>query len=549
MNPISPIHIIPFGGVGEMGMNLMLVRLGDAYLMVDCGIQFPDPADLGVERLIPNLNFLTEIKEKLQGIVLTHGHEDHIGALRWVLEECPVPILGTKFTLGLIREKLGELGMADDLQCLEIKPGEKRQFGAFNLRFLSVTHSIPGCVSVAIQTPFGHVLHTGDYRIDPNPPDEYCFDKVGFAELGEEGVALLLSDSTNALVPGRTTSESVVEENLRDLVGSWDKRVIVTMFSSNLYRLSSLYKIAQQYERTICTVGRSLQTYLRVGRDTTTLELPDPDKLPTLTETLGIPDSRKMIVCTGSQAEPRSALVQAASGNHKSFIIQPGDLVLFSSRVIPGNERRVARLINSLMRRGARCVVKNEAPIHASGHAKRDELAEMIQLTKPRIFVPIHGEYSFLQAHRELAEANGAERTRVVTNGDVLELGKASAKVVAKIDATPFYDDGAFVATAEEIKLNEKRRMAWNGVAVVYVRPEKSGGSRDYSVSIQSAGLFSDEGRLNEEAASEIRLGLLELPTGLPPETFKEEARILTRRFFRRRFSKKPIIFIRVENQ
>ena len=284
-----------------------------------------------------------------------------------------------------------------------------------------------------------------------------------------------------------------------------------------------------------------------MGRATTQIDLPDPDTLPTLSETLGIPNDRKMIICTGSQAEPRSSLVQAASGNHRSFSIEPEDLVLFSSRVIPGNERRVYKLINSLMRRGATCVVKSEKPIHASGHAKRDELAEMVRLTQPKFFVPIHGEYSFLQEHRKLAEANGARNTRVITNGDVLELGKSGLKVVSRVDSTPFYDDGAFVATAEDIKLNEKRRMAWNGAVVAYVQKARTGGKgKSVSVTIQSGGIFTDGGRLDNEAENEISKALNELPEGLPPESFEEQVGLLTRRFYRKRFNKRPMVFIRV---
>ena len=525
-------------------MNLMLIRIGESYLMIDCGVQFPDPSNLGVEKLLPNIEFLSNIKNRLIGIVLTHGHEDHIGALRWVLEKEPVPIMGTRFTLELVREKLREFDLGEQLDCREIKPGDKVDLAEFKLRFLSVTHSIPGCVAVAVETEQGHIVHTGDYRIDPSPADGIPFDSQGFAELGQEGVALLLSDSTNALVPGHTMSEAAVGENLEELIKSWKGRVIVTLFSSNLYRVSSIFKIAQKVDRTLCLVGRSLETYIQVGRATTKLDLPDPDTLPSLSDSLGIPNKRMLIVCTGSQAEPRSALVQAASGNHKSFVIGEGDLVLFSSRVIPGNERRVHRMINLLMRQGAQCITRNKKPIHASGHAKRDELAEMLKLTTPKFFVPIHGEYSFLQGHRKLAEAHGDAQSKVITNGDVLELEPSGLKVIARVDATPFYDDGATIGTAEEIKLHEKRKMAWNGAVSAHIKLRED---KSYQVSIQSGGLFSNEGQLDLEAEKAISLDLGELPSTLPPESFLEQATQITKRFYRKRFHKRPLVFVRVE--
>jgi ribonuclease J len=543
----SPIHIIPLGGVGEMGMNMTLVRIGEAYLMIDCGVQFPDPEDVGVEKRVPNLSFLAEIADRLEGIVLTHGHEDHIGALRWVLKQHPLPVLGTAFTLNLVKKKLAEYGLSASLDCQEIRAGEQIQFGSFDLQFLGVTHSIPGCLSVAIRTPMGHIVLTGDYRIDPTPLDDLPFDSAGFARLADEGVVMLLSDSTNALVPGHTRTETEVAENLDALIRPWEGRIIVTTFSSNLYRLSSLYGIAQRHDRTLCTVGRSLATYLEVGRQTTTLNLPDPDKLPTLSQSANLPRARTMVICTGSQAEPRSALVQAASGKHKSFSIQPDDLVLFSSRVIPGNERRVHRLINSLMRRGATCIYGSTLGIHASGHAKRDELAEMIRLTRPKYFVPIHGEYSFLHAHRELARECGVPHTRMITNGEVLELSPSNLKVVAKVDATPLCDDGATLGTAEDIKLNEKKRMAWHGAVMAYIQPRTT--PRDgekYSAQVESAGIFSDNGLVEEYAAQHLNDGLKTLPLDLPADAVEEQARLLLRRFFRRRYQKKPIIFVRV---
>ena len=410
----SGLHIIPMGGVGDMGMNLMLYRYGDDYLMVDCGVRFPDAGSIGVEHLLPNLKTLRNLKGKLRAIVLTHGHEDHIGSLRWVLKELSVPVYGTPFTLGLVESRLREVNLPENPILREITPGDSLNVGPFDLSFFRVTHSIPDCVSVAVGTPEGVVFQTGDFKIDERPLDGEIFDREGFRSLGDRGVRLLLSDSTNASVPGRNLDEAEVAEHLEPAIAEWDGRVIVTLFSSNLYRISSLHKMAKKHGRALGLVGRSLHRYIQIGREHTSLDLPGPEDLFQLSELNAFDPSRVLILCTGSQAEPMSALFRASKKKHSSFILGEGDRLIFSSREIPGNSFKIGKMINDICRQGVDVVKGHHHKMHASGHAKADELKEVIELLRPKLFVPVHGEYAFLRDHIRLAEEVGVTNSRLI---------------------------------------------------------------------------------------------------------------------------------------
>ncbi len=540
-----PVHLIPLGGLGEIGMNAMLVRQGDDYLMLDCGVRFPDATTVGVEHLMPNLDVLAGLKGRVRGVVLSHGHEDHVGALRWVLPLLDAPVYGTAFTLGLVHKRLSEHGLAERVPFHEVAPGDQVQLGPFDLSFLRVTHSIPDCVAFVLRTAAGTIVHTGDFKIEADPADGVAFDVEGFRATGDRGVHLLLSDSTNAMLAGRTGSELKVGERLAEHVRSWPGRVVVTLFASNLYRLSTLWRVARETGRQLCVAGRSMDTYLEVGRATTSLPLPGEGEVLDISEADSLPMDRVLVACTGSQAEPRSVLVRVGKGEHSGLRVGAADLVIFSSRVIPGNERPIYRLVNDLMRLGARCVLPHAGNgVHASGHAKREELSEVISLLRPRHFVPVHGEYAFLRAHADLAAELGVEDVHVVEDGAVLGVAGDDVAEISRVEAEPFYNDGARVGTAEALHLAEKTRLAWNGVVVARLARGKPRGGRRLRLSLESSGLVTDDGALLDAAVGFVEGCLEDLPPGMSEDALRGEVRILVRRFFRKELGRKPTVFV-----
>ena len=530
-------------------MNMMLFRYGEDYIVVDSGVRFPDDTMTGVEFLLPNLTVLAAIAPRIRAILLTHGHEDHIGAIRLMAQRLDlrdVPILGTPFTLGLLSRRLKEEGLLDGLSLEHIGPGDTVRYGPFSASFVRVTHSIPDCVAVCLETPCGRVVHTGDFKIDRDALDGEFFDDDALRALGDEGVDLLLSDSTNASVPGWTRSEKEVAKGLEEQIAGWEGRVVVSLFSSNLYRLHSLFKIAQRNNRILCLVGRSVHRYVEVGRENLGLELPKDADCVDIKQLHHVPLHQQLIVCTGSQAEPRSVLARASRGEHREIKFGPGDLVLMSSRKIPGNERRIHRMINDILRAGAKCVFGKQAPIHASGHAQRDELAHMISLLRPRHFVPVHGEYSFLLDHADIAREQGVERIQIVEDGAVLALSDQKLTQIAQEQIEPFFHDGQSVGTSDELCLAEKKRLAWNGVAVVeVVLAERTGKVR--RIDIETRGMFNDQGNLCREVEAAVLGQINEPVSDMESEDLDRFIQILVRREFRNRIHRKPVTLVQVQ--
>ncbi|HMA80227.1 MAG TPA: ribonuclease J, partial [Candidatus Binatia bacterium] len=425
---MDSLKVIPLGGLGEFGLNMMLIEFGEAAIAVDCGLMFPGADLLGIDLVIPDVSYLLERRDKLKAIVLTHAHEDHVGALPYVLEHFDVPIFGTRLTLGLLANKLREHDLEDTVDVREITAGMPWEIAPFRIEGIRVTHSLMDCLALAIETPIGTVIHTGDFKIDNTPMEGEMFDFQRFAAYGEKGVLLLLSDSTNVEKPGYTPSEREVCSNLEQIIQHSSGKVLVSTFSSSIPRIQQVIDISERCDRRVVLSGRSMIRNSQVAAELGYLHLPRSF----LTESerwQDLPVDRLTFLTTGSQGEPLSVLHRVALDDHKTIKVAPGDTVILSSKFIPGNEKTISNLINHLYRRGAEVHYEKVSEIHVSGHASQEELKTMLQLTRPRYFVPIHGEYRHLVRHRRLAQDVGipADNCFILEDGDVLELTANSA--------------------------------------------------------------------------------------------------------------------------
>ncbi len=554
------LTILPLGGLGEIGMNMTLYGVGDDWFAVDAGVQFCDPWLVGAEHCLPDLDLLSDYRDRIQAVVLTHGHEDHLGAVEHVARVCRVPVYAPAFACELLRLKADEFGAVARPDLHPVTPGDRVSVGPMTIEFLRVTHSIPDCHALAIRTPFGTVVHSGDFKVDPDPPDGRPFDHKGFERLGDKGVRLLLSDSTNALAPGRTRPEREVIAGLAPLIEEAPGRVIVSLFASNVHRVLGLVEVAARAGRRVALVGRSLHVYLeaarRAGQVTGTAK--GVDFVDTRALDL-VPDGRLLVICTGSQAEARSALYRAAQQDHPDLVIRPGDLVILSSRIIPGNERAIHRMINNLTRLGARVLHERVARVHGSGHACQEELKDLIRLVRPRSFIPIHGEYSFLRAHADLALQEGVPDCRVVENGHLVEVTADEVSVADRLPLTFHYVDGPLVGDASELRLDERRRIGWTGVLAARVvmrsarvgagRGSKGGGGHSKKpwralVEVQGVGVPIVDPAQFETAAAEVVEELEDLPAEATRAQMEETVSGTLRAFFRRRMERKPHVMV-----
>ncbi|HWJ03064.1 MAG TPA: ribonuclease J, partial [Verrucomicrobiae bacterium] len=429
------LQIIPLGGLGEIGKNMTAIRFDDTILVIDCGLMFPEDEMLGIDMVIPDITYLLENRDLVQGILLTHGHEDHIGALPYVLKELNVPIYATKLTLGLVEGKLKENGV-NNVRSQVVKPRDTLKLGPFKVEFIRVSHSIPDAVAIAIHTPMGIIVHTGDFKLDQTPVDGDILDFHKFAELGDQGVLVLLSDSTNVERPGFTMSERRVgqtfDEEFKDAKG----RIIIASFASNVHRLQQAINSAYKNGRKVAVVGRSMVNVVSIAADLGYLMIPE-DTLIEIEEIANLPDNQVVILTTGSQGEPMSALTRMAMSDHRRVDIQPGDTVIISASPIPGNEKLVARTIDLLYKQGANVIYESLSGIHVSGHASQEELKLMINLVRPTYFMPVHGEYRMQIKHGRLAEELGVPRENIIVaeNGNVLEFSKQGAAMAGRVTA------------------------------------------------------------------------------------------------------------------
>ena len=541
------VRLIPLGGLGEIGLNMMLIECGRDILAVDCGLLFPDDEMPGVDFAIPDFAYLRERRDAFRGVVLTHGHEDHIGALSYLLREFPVPVYGTPLTLAVAKHRLAEQGVLDQADLRTYAPGDRLVIGGFTVEPIRVTHSIADGIGLAIETPLGTVVHTGDFKLDPHPVDHQQPDYSRFAALGERGVLVLCSDSTNVGRPGHTGSETLVGQALAGRFAEAPGRIILATFASHIHRIQQVLDLAAQCHRRVALLGKSMMTNVAVAQELGYLTVPDGLILP-LEELAELPAQRQVIVSTGSQGEPHSALSLIAAGDHKYVHAGPGDLVIFSSRVIPGNERVIGRVINALLRRGAEVLWEDVAFVHVSGHASQDDLRHMLELTRPRYFMPVHGEYRHLLQHSRLAEDAGvpADHIFLVEDGLGLELTKSGARVLGPYPAGRVFVDGKGIGDVGSVVLRDRQILAEAGMVVVALTIDRETGAIVAGPEIASRGFVymkeSDDLMAEVKEAVREAIAQREEPEVLDRELFGARVRSAVRRFINQRFQRKPIV-------
>ena len=477
MYKASDLLFVPLGGSGEIGMNANLYHYDGSWLMVDLGISFPDDSMPGIDVVLPDLSFIEQRRDSLAGLVLTHGHEDHLGAIPYMWSRLRCPIYGSAFTLALLRRKLSENGNQDDIPLIEISPGPVTAVGAFSVEMVGLTHSIPDPTALAIRCDAGTVLHTGDWKFDAAPGLGNQTDTERLAQIGDEGVLAMVGDSTNAMVEGRTGSEADAEAGLRDVIAAAKGRVAVTCFSSNVARFQSIVRAAQASDRSVAVVGRAIKRAISAAQEVGYLrDLPDFVREEDIDL---LPRDNLVIICTGTQGEPRAAMAKIAAGVHESVTLEQGDTVIYSSRQIPGNEPAIAKVQDALIRRRINLVTDDDAPVHVSGHPSRDEMVEMYGLVKPRIAIPVHGTARHLVAHAELAETCQVRQTLLPDNGTVIRLagkgGDSEAEIIDNVKTGALTHEKGKIVEIQSDMMRARRRMLWNGVVTTSLVMNRSG--------------------------------------------------------------------------
>ena len=499
----SQLRVIPLGGLGEIGKNMMALEYADDIVIVDCGVQFPEEGMFGVDLIIPDISYLMERVDKVRAILITHGHEDHIGALPFILPQLKCPVYAPRLAHGLITAKLKERRAARDSVVNPIDPNEVHQIGeSFEVSWFRVCHSIPDAMGIAIGTPLGTVIHTGDFKIDHTPVDGRIFDLPSLAHYGDDGVLLLCSDSTYAEVPGYTTSERVVGEALDRAIGEAEGRVLVATFASLVSRVQQVVDAAAKYDRKVSIVGRSMVDTVKVATELGYLKVPEGTLVP-LGQTRKLPPEKVVLMTTGSQGEPTSALVRIAKQEHRDVNIESGDTVIISATPIPGNELPVSHTIDNLLRQGAKVLYDRIATVHVHGHASQEELKLVLRLVRPKYFVPVHGEFRHLMAHAQIAWDLDVAKDGifVMEDGDVLELSEDGARLEEHISAGPIFVDGLTTRDIQSPVLGERRSLSKDGVVVVVVTTDKNSGKLVGEPAAVASGFMdeSETGNLFEE--------------------------------------------------
>ena len=465
---MAKLKIIPLGGLGEVGKNLTVYEYGQDIIVVDCGLGFPDEELYGIDAVIPDITYLRQNKDRIRGIVITHGHEDHIGALPYVMRELGVPIYATSLTAGIIELKLEEFDLLYNTQIFTKKAGDRFRLGCFEVEMIHVNHSIADSVALAIRTPIGTVIHTGDFKIDVTPIQGEMIDIARLGQLGKQGVLALLSDSTNVERPGHTDSERKVAEKFDELFKGCEKRIIVTTFASNVQRIQQIVNVAAKYKRKVAVTGRSMENMIKVASELGYMDIPD-GVLMDLNQIKGQPKDRTVIISTGSQGESMSALYRMAFSEHKQINIDAGDRIIISASAIPGNETTISRVIDELFHKGAEVIYDRHTDLHVSGHASQEDQKMMLALTKPKFFIPVHGEYRMLCKHAELGRMMGVAPNNIVIaeNGSVIELSRKSIKSVDIVPAGRVFVDGSGVGDVGSVVLRDRKHLAQDGMIVV----------------------------------------------------------------------------------
>lgn len=476
-NGQNSLNIIPLGGLGEIGKNMTVIEYGNDIVLIDSGLMFPEEEMLGIDIVIPDITYLIENKDRIRGIVLTHGHEDHIGALPYVLQHIDVPVYGTKLTLGLVEVKLKENKIPMKGRLHVIKSRDKVKIGCFIVQPIKMNHSIPDAVGFAIQTPIGMIVHSGDYKFDQTPVDSEVADIHKLAELGDQGVLVLMGDSTNAEREGFTASERTVRATLDDVFRNAKERIIVATFASNVHRIQQIIDAAHNHERRVAVVGRSMVNVINIATELGYLNIPD-DILVDVDKINRLPKDEIVILTTGSQGEPMSALTRMSLQEHRKINIFSGDTVLISATPIPGNEKLVSRTINRLFEQGANVIYQGNTGVHVSGHASREEMKLLLNLTRPKFFIPVHGEYRHLIHHARLAEATGIppENIFVGENGCVFKFTKKKGSIAGKVTAGKVLVDGLGVGDVGNIVLRDRKQLSQDGIVIVVITINKQTG-------------------------------------------------------------------------
>ncbi|HEX7779900.1 MAG TPA: ribonuclease J [Vicinamibacterales bacterium] len=542
----APVDVIPLGGLGEFGMNMLLVACGDTALLVDAGVMFPEPELFGVDLVIPDLTTLDAYRGKIAALVLTHGHEDHIGAIAHVIDRVSGPIYATRFTLALVEPKLEEHGIDARERLVPVAPRQTVTVGPFRLEFLRVTHSMPDCLAVAIHTPVGTLLHTGDFKIDQTPLDAEPFDLHRFAELGSQGVLALLSDSTNADRRGFTGSERDVLEAFEEIFSSATGKIVVTAFSTSVYRLQLIADLAAQFGRKVAFVGRGMQQTSQIAERLGYLRLPAGVQIRE-SEVRDLPAQDVVCLCTGSQGEPLAALPRIAIDDHRHVRLHPSDVVVFSARAIPGNEKAIGRVMNHVARRGADVVSDADRHVHVSGHGSEQELQLVLSLVKPRYFVPIHGEYRQLARHARMAGlVCPGTKVLMAEDGDVLRFDGTGVCVAQRVTAGRVLIDGTRTGEIADEVLRDRRHLAGDGLVVPVVAINGQTGALEQAPELITRGLAVDarhEAMLREAPdilAKAIESAPREERTD--PGLLKERIRVELQRLFKKRAGRRPLV-------
>jgi ribonuclease J len=541
------LKVIPLGGLGAIGKNMTVLEYGDALLVVDAGLMFPDDEMLGIDLVLPDYSYVVENKERVLGIILTHGHEDHVGALPYLLKELDTPVYGTRLTLGLVNTKLGEHGLQRKASLNEVTPSKPLSLGPFTIEFLEVCHSIPDAVGLGIHTPVGIVVHTGDFKLDQTPIDARLTAMQRFAELGAKGTLLLLSDSTNADVPGFTQPERSVGRALETIFALAPGRVIVASFASHIHRIQQVMDTAARHGRSLAVIGRSMVKNVNIAANLGYLDV--PDGLLIKPHDIGLlPDDRVTILSTGSQGEPLSALARMASRDHPLVEIVKGDTVVLSARPVPGNETSVYRTIDRLFAAGARVIYEGSAGVHVSGHAAAEELKVMLNLVRPKYFMPVHGEHRHLHFHAELAKATGmsADDVFLLENGDVLELRPDRASLNGKVQAGMTLVDGFAMGDFRDLVLRDRQHLASDGLVIIVVARSAQDGQivGDPEVVFRGFAHAGDLDELTEKAKKHVveALGGEEISQVSDITVVKTRVHDVLQKFLRKEAGRRPMV-------
>jgi len=509
---LNKLKIIPLGGLGEIGKNITVIEYKEDIVVIDCGMTFPEDEMLGIDVVIPDITYLLKNKEKIRGILLTHGHEDHIGGLPYFLEKLNVPVYGTRLTLGLLENKLREHNLPDVI-LNEVRAGDKIKLGSFSIEFIKTTHSIPDSVAIAIHTPVGTVVHTGDFKVDFTPINENVIDLHKFAELGSKGVLVLLADSTNVERPGYTMSEKTVGDTFNDIFLKAPERIIVATFASNVHRIQQIINAAEMYNKKIVVSGRSMINTINVANQLGYLKIKD-GTLIDINDMSKYRNNEIVILTTGSQGEPMSALSRMAFSEHKKIRLVPEDTIIVSASTIPGNEKTIFKVINKLVEIGANVIYESLADVHVSGHACQEELKLMHTLLKPKFFIPVHGEYRHLKRHAQLAMELGMpeENIFIARNGNVIEFTKNSGEINQSVQSGNILVDGLGVGDVGNIVLRDRKHLSEDGLIVVVVTMSKQDGKVIAGPDIISRGFVyvRESEDLMEEARNVVKIALSE---------------------------------------